>query len=205
MGENRKKEEDMDGQSVSDRDSQIFDPVVPLSSPVTKTYGSPSQHSRQDQLADRAFDLLVSSPEERELDPKPARKSSMKSSKKTGQTVTFNKSDAQPGLGCSTVTTTPHPKSRRSRAVNDENESPNVAAAAGSAATVGQQQQESADSVDTSPLLRKSRVSLLPGMKDKPESKTTSARLAASPPENLMEFSPAQPTTRRSTRISSAK
>ena len=45
------------------------------------------------------------------------------------------------------------------RAVNDENESPNVAAAAGSAATVGQQQQESADSVDTSPLLRKSRVS----------------------------------------------
>merc|ERR1711922_119236 len=109
----------------------------------------------------------------------------MKSSKKTGQTVTFNKSDAQPGVGCSTLTTTPHPKSRRSRAVNDENESPNVAAAAaGSAATVGQQQQESADSVDTSPLLRKSRVSLLPGMKDRPEYKTTPARLAASPPEN---------------------
>jgi len=196
----KKTEEGEEGVSVISPTKKVFDPVVPMASPVTKTYGSRTDHSKHEQLVDHAFDLLVSSEEERDLDMdslKPAMKSGG-SKQKGRQSVKFTGSELQTENLSASAATTPHPKSRRSRMSNAENISPNVGLSSA---------MEVEDESSTSPKLRNSRVSLLPGLNA--DSKTTFSVPMTSPPENLMGFSPATPTTapttRRSTRMSTSK
>eukprot|EP00088_Acartia_fossae_P062689 TRINITY_DN75861_c0_g1_i1.p1 TRINITY_DN75861_c0_g1~~TRINITY_DN75861_c0_g1_i1.p1 ORF type:complete len:176 (-),score=35.80 TRINITY_DN75861_c0_g1_i1:125-586(-) len=151
---------------------------------------------------DVAFDLLISTPAERDLDagmfdttPK-----NRKSTTKKGSHVKFSK-DSVSKTGAVAVTT-PHPRrsTRKSStatpasqvAGNEENESPNVPAV------------PVVDAPAASPALRKSaRISLLPGM----DRMKSPARGPVDPSADLMQFSPlpASPATRSSRRSSVRK
>ena len=108
----------------------MFDPVVPMASPVTKTYSKRMGSTEHDQKMDIAFDLLVSSPEERSLDE------SASTQGNTKHGVQLNGSTEN-----STVSTPT--RKQRGSGLRDENRSPNLPLS----------------SSDTSPALRKTRVS----------------------------------------------
>ena len=117
--------------------TDVFDPVVPMASPVTKTYSKNRGSTEHDQKMDIAFDLLVSSPEERSLDN--SSEQSFSSKKKTRQSVQF--SGSTENMSVNSAISTP---SRKQKGPVDENRSPNL---------------PNTGALDTSPFLRKPRVS----------------------------------------------
>ena len=119
--------------------TDVFDPVVPMASPVTKTYSKNIGSTEHDQKMDIAFDLLVSSPEERSLDNNSEQ--SFSSKKKTRQSVKF--SGSTENMSVNSAISTPSRKQKGAGPV-DENRSPNL---------------PNTGALDTSPCLRKPRVS----------------------------------------------
>jgi len=204
------KDNDKDIESEKMETEPVYattDPIVPLCSPVTKTYGGSPEHSKHEQAMDAAFDMLVSTPAERVLDDTETTtrssksKSALRSSKrKESQSVKFTE-ETENRSGSVSVTSTPHPRTRRStRAESRKNDS----------VTETQVTNENVDpnmlnpvqpspSSLASPSLRKtSRMSLLPGLENRDQV------AAVSPSQDLMCFSPL-PTSPRPTRGSSVK
>merc|ERR1719383_677961 len=168
---------------------KMIDPVVPLASPVTKTYGRNVTHTEHEQKMDVAFDLLVSTPGERELDGTDelaSGKSTTGKKQKLGSVKFLNLSSRESGSG--SAASTPHPRSRKSKATFrlDENSDPNLPVSSPGRQPVRDKQDSN------------SRVSLLPGMDYSPENVVLKL-----PTDDLMSFSPMP--TRRSSRISSAQ
>jgi len=183
------------------------DPIVPLCSPVTKTYGGSPEHSKHEQAMDAAFDMLVSTPAERVLDdtetttPSSKSKSALRSSKRKGsQSVKFTE-ETENRTGSASVTSTPHPRTRRStRAESKKNDSVTETQATNENIDPNllNPVQPSPASLASPSLRKASRVSLLPGLE------TRDQVAVVSPSQDLMCFSPL-PTSPRPTRRSSVK